>query len=139
MVDPLQLLLGSVSSLIILIGLFTYEDRRGGRVLEKIRTALDKVVDAVVVRWHTVMLYIGGGAGRVWLHYGLHRMLGFFVAVLRHGEASISRLQKRNRKIVRTVQKTRTESHLSAIAAHREATALSETEKKKLKDRSIGD
>mgnify|MGYP007077406948 CR=1 FL=1 len=127
---------GSVGSVFLML-LFYVEERRGVRFLDSLRNRLDRATDWTIVRWHTLMLYLGGGAGRVGFHYAMHHLLGFARGVARQLEQQLVRLQRRNKRVVRSVQAARTESHLTAIAEHKHATALSEDEKKDLKERSL--
>ncbi|MAZ30005.1 hypothetical protein CL655_01850 [bacterium] len=131
------IIVGSGAGVVALALLFYVETARGRRFGEGVRRSLDAVVDWCIVRWHTLMLYIGSGAGRVGLHYLLHRLLRSCAAGLERLRTLVERLQRRNRRIARSVQAARTESHLTAIAEHKHATALSETEKAALKEKSL--
>lgn len=131
------LLVGSSTGLLVLGLLFYVEERRGVRFAGRVRGFLDGVVDWCIVRWHTLLLYVGGGAGRVGFHFLVHHVLSVARAGSRWLEQQLVRLQRRNRRIVRSVQAARTESHLTAIKAHKHATALSEQEKQDLRDRTL--
>jgi hypothetical protein len=130
-------LLGSAVTALLLISLFAIEGRRGSRYMAGVRSWLDARVDSGIVLWHRAQLLIGSGAGRVGLHYLLHRILGWGVAGLEVARNRFEYWQRRNRRIARTVQAVRTETHLTAIAEHKHATALSEDEKTALKERSL--
>jgi hypothetical protein len=117
--------------------LFAIENRRQQRFAARTRTALDRLTDRIIVGWHTLMLYTGSGAGRVGLHYVMHRILRGCGALLEWLYRRVEYWRRRNRRIARTVQAARTESHLTAIAEHKHATALSEQEKTSLKEKSL--
>jgi hypothetical protein len=83
------------------------------------------------------MLYTGSGAARVGWHYVLHKTLRGCGVFLQWLQAQVEYWRRRNRRIARTVQAARTESHLTAIAEHKHATALSEEEKVNLKEKTL--
>ncbi|HMA78438.1 MAG TPA: hypothetical protein VKP88_04905 [Candidatus Paceibacterota bacterium] len=117
--------------------LFAFEQRRGQRLGEPGRAALDRLADRAIVGWHTLMLYIGSGAARVGLHYVMHRVLRTCAGLLAWLHERVEYWRRRNRRIARTVQAARTDSHLSAIAEHKHATALSDEEKTSLKEKTL--
>ena len=137
MSSVLWILVGSSAGSFFLGLLFYLEERRDARVADRVRTRMDAGVDWLIVRWHTAMLYVGGGAGRVGFHFVLHHVFSLARAGARWLERQFIRLQRRNRRVVRSVQAAREESHLTAIAAHKHATALSEVEKNDLKNRTL--
>ena len=122
---------------LLLALLFAVEDRHGRRFASSLRDLLDRAIDRGIVAWHTLMLYTGSGAGRVGLHYLLHRFLRGCGHVLQWLHDRVEYWRRRNRRIARTVQAVRTESHLSAIAEHKQTTALSEEEKLDLKEKTL--
>lgn len=129
--------IGSGASIAMLALLFSIERARGSRLAAPVRQRLDTITDWCIVRWHTIMLYIGSGAARVGLHYVLHRILRGTLYLLDALRSRTQRWQRRNRRIARTVQAARAESHLTAITQHKHATALSDSEKEALKEKSI--
>lgn len=126
-------LASSGAGIIFLALLFAFEARRGSRVASPIRDWLDSVADKSIVLWHTSMLYVGSGAARVGLHYLLHRVLRVCGRCLQWLYERVEYWRRRNRRIARTVQAARTETHLTAIVEHKHATALTEKQKIKLK------
>lgn len=123
--------------MIILALLFALENRRGRRFLLPVRQWLDRVTDRGIVLWHTALLYVGSGAGRVGLHYLVHRLLRACGLFLQWLYSRVEYWRRRNRRIARTVQAARTETHLTAIAEHKQSTALTEAEKINLKEKTL--
>lgn len=133
----LLITIGSGVSAFVLTLLFYIERVRGRRLGEGVRSWLDAMTDTATVRWHTMLLYTGQGSGRVGVHYLLHRCLGIAGSGTQALHGRIEGLKRRNRRVARSVQAARVESHLTAIAAHKHDTALSEEEKSELKERSL--
>lgn len=129
--------ISSASALAVLWLLFFVEDRREQRFFERLRSWLDRGVDRCIILWHSSLLYVGGGAVRVWLHYAFHQILRVARFFLTKLTVWVERLQRRNRRVVRSVQTIRSETHLAEINAHRQATALTPEEKQALKERSL--
>ncbi len=126
---------GVVSALLLL--LFSLEAHRGRRFAPTLRHRLDRLTEHAIGWWQAHRIYLGGGAARIGLHYAVHYGLGLARYLVRSCEQKILSWQRRNRRIVRSVQAARRESHLTAIAEHKQIHALSEDEKKDLKERSL--
>jgi len=128
---------GSSLALMVLGLLFYIEDTRGVRFMAGLRRRADALVDWCVVRWHIVLLRIGDGTGRIGIHFLLHHLLRIGRILSHWLDEQLRILQRRNRRIARTLHAARTESHLTAIATHKHQTALSQEEKQKLKEQSL--
>ena len=82
--------------------------------------------------------FLSGKILRLSIHFIVHQVLVVILAILKFLESHISRLQWRNRISARRVRLTETKNHLDLIAEHQEENALTDKEKQKLKERSLG-
>jgi len=133
----LLIIVSSAGALVFLVGIFYIEDTRTHRFFSSPRVWLDGKLQQLLLTWQASLLYVGGGAMRVWMHYMFHKLLGALMFLLHICNVQLARLQKRNKRVVRSVQAVRSETHLAAIEAHRQATALTPKEKQTLKDKSL--
>lgn len=129
----LSLLGGSAAVLLVLTVLFRKEAIHGERVfLSTARGKLDGVVLKIRNFWSKVFSHLGSGVFRATIHYIMHQFLGVIIHGLLRAQKKLFELHERHRKINKHVQeKSEGDPHLTAIAAHKEETALSETEKRK--------
>lgn len=123
----------------VLMGVFVMvsaiEDRRGRRFFEALRARLDTVV--VWFKTHITRmarrLHLNTLMGV--LHYLAHALLARLLQIMHWFEKKIEQAIMRNRSAARALrQHKNTDSHLSAIAEHKQATALSESDKQRLKE-----
>ncbi len=131
------LFLGSLFVFVISAFLVSAEERRGQRLfLPRIRAYFDQGCLAVVrfVR-HTV-----SNSLRLSWYYGLHSALRALLSVIVRTYDSLERVFTENRKrarALRLAQKEGPPTHLSAIEDHKRATALSTSEKKRLRAKHL--
>lgn len=124
-------------SLLILLGI---ESRKGQRVfLSGVRSWLDAKVTRLSYHTSHFKMRFGAGSLRILFHFITHRLLGFLLKILQFFESLLTKLQRRNRAIAKSVREEQEKNHLDLIAEHKESTALTAAEKQDLKDRSIGD
>lgn len=122
------------------LALTVIEKNRGRRlVLSTARNSLDLMLIDQSERWSRWKQYFGASSFRLFLHYILHQLLGFFLYFVRKLEYALHRLRRHNRNVAEEVKSTRSENHLSHIAAHKASTALSTEEKEALRERVLND
>ena len=126
---------GSAALLLVLVALFKKEASRGERVMfSGARAQFDRAVMAVSAAFQKVMSRMGAGVFRVTLHYIMHQVLGALIESLMKVQKKLFELHERHLKISKAVrEESEHNSHLDAIAAHKEETALTEAEKRKMK------
>lgn len=127
--------LGGSTLLLIILGLFySFEDRRGSRVL---LVGLRGLVDSF-------LLSIQGFLSHTWdkfvtrfvkllFHYGAHQLLKQVLQSVRRFESKIEEMLKRNKAVAREINGKKTHTHLDDIAAHKEESALTEEQKEALR------
>ena len=131
----LTLALGSAVTLLLLIVLFKAEAARGERVvLGGARAGLDHLVIGIGNVFERIFGHFRAGVFRATFHYMLHQVLGIVITGLTKAQRKLFLLYERHTRISRQIQKEH-ETHLDAIAAHKEETALTETQKRKLRSR----
>ena len=126
--------IASTIVLLLLSTLYIYEDTQGHRVfLISLRSLLDRSL-AALFGW-TVRI-----VGSVWrwlvrfvLRYGVYRFLSIVVSYLKYWEQQVEDIVLRNRRQVRKERTTRT--HLDDIAEHKQSVALTEKEKRRLRNK----
>lgn len=126
---------GSALTLLILLVLLKKEASRGERVvLGQTREHLDHAVLRCGSMFERIFGHFRAGVFRATFHYILHQILGVVITGLTKAQRKMFLLYDRHTRISRQIQKEH-ETHLDAIAAHKEETALTETQKRKLKSR----
>ncbi len=133
-----ELIILSISTitLILCIGVFRVEDSRGGKriFLGRIRSGFDTAVAVALQKLTQVDTYLGRGIARLTLHYAAHGILQRLLAWVTATQNKVEYLLKRNKQVVREIRTTDAKkTHLDALKEHKEETALSEQEKRKLK------
>jgi cell division protein FtsB len=125
---------GSVTVLLLLTAIYIIEDSKGRRIiLPRIRGWFDAVCRWFLLQASLFFSFFSKGFVRVLLHYGVHSILNRLLATLRKLEKKVEELVRRNRTVVKNIRKVHTKSHLDEIAEHKEETALSPGQKKKLR------
>ncbi len=131
----------AVSGLLLATLFFLYkaEAAKGQRLfLTGIRDRLDGFVQRRLEGWNRWKKYVGASSFRLFLHYLLHQGLGAALFIIRWIEGQLHGLRRRN-KMVAKVAVSDSDNHLSHIAKHKEEMALTEEERKELKERSLND
>jgi hypothetical protein len=129
---PFLTLLGSTIALVIVTGVFRFEDGQGKvLVLTGMRASLNRLIEKVfspLSRWHP---YMGRGFFRLIMHYMLHSVLRRVLRLLRRIESSLETLIRQNRQVAKAIDAEKRQTHLTAIADHKLETALSPREKQR--------
>lgn len=126
-----------VALLIFLGALFAYEDTRERRLVAPVRNGLDRLCDFVASIFSRVHRRFLNGVIRLALLYVMHTLLGAMRRSLAGGMEVISRLQRRNKQMARTISKKRSNTKLTEIVEDRKNNALSDNDKEALKSRSL--
>lgn len=131
MVVPLTWLAVSTVVFVLLTVLYVVEDARGGRIiLAGVRTRLDTLCSSLFVRVSRLTWSVWHGLVQFVLRHGVHRALGIIMNQTERLELRVERLVLRHRKAMRE----RARTHLDEIAEHKQANALSEAERNRLRD-----
>lgn len=134
-------LITALISGVLLVGfavLCTIESRRGRRViLPNVRARLDAWTVALMARFMKMQMHAGTGTARMTIHYLIHDMLRRLLRFSERFGDYLERMLHRNRGVVRSVRNVRNRSHLDLIAEHKASSALGESERKDMKQRSI--
>lgn len=134
-----SLIIMSISgTLFLLFAVLTkIEEQRGRIALRAFRSWLDAVCLRAQYALTHVRVHVGSGAVRIFVHFCIHKVLGFFLIILTSIERGVARLQRQNRSVVRTIRQEQKKTHLDLIAEHKHVSALSEAEKDDLKHRTL--
>lgn len=123
---------------IFFLWLFATEAKRGQRFFfVQARAALDRGIDTMVCWLQTQLVYIGRHTIKLSWYYSIHKTLRLLLTLLVRAYDSLEVHFVRNKERARTIKLEKknlknSEGHLSQVAEHKAATALTETEKKKL-------
>ncbi|MBY0538796.1 hypothetical protein K2P47_05380 [Patescibacteria group bacterium] len=127
--------------LVVLGRLFTLEKRAGKRfVLPTVRFAIDNLIVAFTDRVHRLFVYIIKYVITLSWYYSLHAFLGVTLKFLASIYYMVENITHRNRDKARKIRQERKQSsrtHLEVLVDHKDETKLTETQKKKLKDKAI--
>lgn len=135
----LYVFLGSIVSLILYMLFLKAENIQGRRLfLVGLRLKLDNLLTNIFSALSKFSNFISGKVIRLSIHFIVHQVLVIILSILKFLESHISKLQWRNRILARRVRLTETKNHLDLIAEHQEENALTDKEKQKLKDKSMG-
>lgn len=146
---------GSVTFLCGIVALFVFEAKRGVRVFESGRSTLDRYASYVYARTGAVQRSWRRETFRQTFHYFLHLALSFFSILFQWVSKQFDRLIRVNKMISRkstgkkvkavveqkidTPVATKEQTgHFVEIMKHKKRTALSDIEKKRKKEESIG-
>lgn len=135
----LYVFVGSTVSLMLYMFFLKAENIQGRRLfMSSFRSKLDNLLLSLYGAVNKFSRFISGKVIRLSIHFVVHQVLVVILSILKFLESHISRLQWRNRILARRVRLTETKNHLDLIAEHQEENALTDKEKQKLKDRSMG-
>ncbi len=135
MTTALLYLAGSTLILVCIAVVFRIEDARGSRFNPfGVRSGLDFAVRRGMWLWRYWTDYFSRSVLRALFHYSAHSVLKLMYGITRDLNAKVERLLRQNRKMARQLRDTQRRTHLDEIAAHKEATALSEEEKLRLRE-----
>ena len=134
----------AVTSFILLVcfsRLFTLEKRTGRRfVLPSLRFALDNVIVTITTSTHRFFVYVTKYVITLSWYYSLHAFLQVTLKFLAGIYYVVENITHRNRDKARKIRQERKQgsrSHLEVLVDHKDETKLTETQKKKLKDKAI--
>ena len=115
------------------------EKTRGSRYLAAgIRGALDNGIESLVATLAHTLTYVGKYIITLSWYYSLHAFLKLILQFLASVYHIVEKLLHHNRSKARRIRIERKQSsHLTEIADHKEKTALSDSEKKKRKDKAL--
>lgn len=132
----LGLTVAGVSALVLfsLTLLFRAEEANGSRLfLSTVRSFCDRVIVWFAKRWNAIFVYFGAGVFRATFHYCLHRVLSFIIAGLTRVQKHLYLLHQRHKRQAKVSRTSEQDTHLDAIAAHKEEVSLSDEEIRKRK------
>lgn len=133
---------GTSFVLLVSLGrLFTLEKRAGKRyILPTVRFALDNIITSTTQSVHRFFVYITKYVITLSWYYSLHAFLGMTLKFLASIYYMVENVTHRNRDKARKIRQERkqtTKSHLEMLVDHKDDTKLTETQKKKIKDKAI--
>jgi hypothetical protein len=133
---------GACAVLLICFGwLFSRERRAGKRFfLSSVRFALDNALTALSDMAHRFFVYVTKYVITLSWYYSLHAFLGVTLKFLASIYYLVENITHRNRDKARKIRQERKRSsrtHLEVLVDHKDETKLTETQKKKIKDKAI--
>jgi len=125
----------SVSTLVIIAGVFRVEDAREGKrvALASVRGLFDTFLRKLRTRLAKADTYLGRGFARLMLHYAAHGVLQRLLAFIGRTEQRVEHLLRRNKQVAKEIRTDKQKTHLDALKEHQEETALTEAQKKKMR------
>ena len=115
------------------------EAHRGSRFFATgIRRALDHAIESLIAWCTRKLTYVGKYIITLSWYYSMHAFLKLILQFLASVYYIVEKLLHHNRSKARRIRIERKQSsHLTEIADHKEKTALSDSEKKKRKDKAL--
>ncbi len=120
-----------------LLVLFWHEERRGKKYALRFRLKLDHFAQNLNKSYADMTQLFGTGSLRMTMHFVTHRVLTYVARLTQFLHTYLNKLQMRHRKIVHEARKERSSSHLEAMQEHKKNVALSEEEKRRLRERFL--
>jgi hypothetical protein len=118
--------------------LFSYEARRGERVLPQMRRHADYFVLRTAHRIRHFIHYLTVHVIRQVAHYSVHIILSGTLAFMRNGERAVRNIMRTNKTLARSAERERaSRTKLEEIALHKMESALSEKERAIHKERAL--
>lgn len=128
----------SFALLVALIILLRYEEKVGRRLLlSRFRSWLDRLILKLHHFLTHLSIRVGTGSIRLMVHFFIHKVISSTMWLLQWFEGNLYRLQKRNRKVAKSLEDEQVKTHLHLIAEHKETSALSEEAKQELKNKAM--
>lgn len=132
-------LLISTGVLCVLMTFFNIEAHRGRRFFARLRGWLDAGADWLAAAAVRAGSFISRDVLQQSAHFFFHQILRVGLRGIRIIEQGLDWLLRRNKALAKRTSRARTtDSGLGEIAEHKEAVALSETEKRAHKERAVG-
>jgi hypothetical protein len=113
------------------------ERSRGRRFAEPVRMHLDHIAVAIRGFFAAHMPVVNRYHMRQLFHYAIHQALSVVLFAIGTVERGVRRIVRFNRRRAEIAREPRSDSHLSHMLAHKEASALSEEEKTARKDAAL--
>lgn len=124
----------SVALLLALVIFYNFEDARGNRVIfRRLRAFLDDVIVFVGRTFLLILNWFRKSFIRLLFHYGAYRLLKRILRLVRTCEHKIEQMLRQNKRAAREISGERTRNHLDEIADHKEASALSDRQREKMR------
>ncbi len=130
----------STVAFVILASFLSIEEKRGRIFLSQARGRLDRALDACVHFISEKIVYLGRHILKLGWHYGIHKFLRFILTVLVKFYDLLEGWFVSNReraRVIKLEKKAKQTGHLSEVAKHKEANALTDSQKKKLLDKKL--
>lgn len=133
-------MIAAALGLFLAAALFHAEALRGRRILlPELRQRADAAMERSARSFARVGKAFSASSLRLFFHYALHQLLGAFLLVVRFLERQLHRLRAKNKVIAKDIRAQAADNHLAHIARHKEAVALSDSEREERKLRSLED
>lgn len=130
--------LASVLLAVVLVFLFSYEERTGKRLLGRTRAYADVAVVETSRAIRRALRFIGRDLIRQFGRYLYHQALRGILAFTRRFEETLRNAIRTNRTLARTSDEEReVRSKLEEVAYHKATVALSEEEKRQHRERML--
>jgi hypothetical protein len=120
---------------VVAASFLSIEENRGRLFLNQVRGRLDRALDVSVQYISDKIVYLGRYILKLSWYYGIHKFLRFILTLLVKSYDLLERwfLSNRERaRVIKLEKKAKSTGHLSEMAKHKEESALSPAEKKKL-------
>lgn len=123
---------------LILSSLFTYEEKRGARFFERLRSHADVTVLRVLHAMEKTLRYIGKDFVRQLVRYFFHTVLRATLALTEWSEVRIKSAITTNRNLAKNAEREHAaRSKLEELTLHKAEHALNEEEKRAHKDKVL--
>lgn len=138
---PLMIAAASAVLLTIWFLIIQAETNRGRRLfLGGTRSRLDIGLVSWQQNLNQAASRFGAGTLRLTMHFVMHQLLGLVLLIIKFVETRVHGLRKRNKIVAMGAAiSDSAKNHLHHIAEHKESTALTETQKKRLRKKSLED
>lgn len=124
----------SLAVFTVLLLVFRYEERRGVRVFERVRTYADFLTLTATHHIHRFFNVFSRDTLRQIFHYFLHILLRVILVLNKEWEKRIRNMIHINRSMAKHAERDRTiRNKLEEVALHKMKTALTEDQKKQHK------
>lgn len=120
--------------LLLLLTLYVIEDVKGKRIfLRRPRFVLDCLVEYVYVQIISGATYFVGRVFKFLLHHGIQTLLKNILKFVKSFEGKLENTLRQQKRGARNDDEERVRNYLDDIADHKESSALTDRQKKKLR------
>ena len=129
----------SVGTLVFLTLLFVHEHKKGVRYGNRLRSYIDRGLDTSLQNMKSRAPTINSNFVRQFFHYLTHKILATMLYILRRFEHGVEKIAHFNRVKAQNTNGsgTKSSSHLTEIALHKERAELSEEEKRERRKQAL--